>query len=128
MAEGFAHEIAGERWDARSAGVEVHGLNPLAVQVMAEKNIDISRQESTLIDEGFLSVCDVVVTLCGDARDRCPAVSRRVRRLHWDLPDPAAAQGIGADQLKVFRAVRDEIEERISILFRQQTQPKSASN
>ncbi|MFC6202950.1 arsenate reductase (thioredoxin) [Lactiplantibacillus nangangensis] len=116
MAEGFAKQLLPADWTIQSAGVEVHGLNPKAVQVMAEVGIDISAQQSTLIDPDYLQHCDLVVTLCGDARDRCPVTPPSVKKLHWPLPDPAQATGDEAAQLVVFRQVRDEIKTRIQQL------------
>jgi len=116
MAEGFAKQLLPADWTIQSAGVEVHGLNPKAVQVMAEVGIDISAQQSTLIDPDYLQHCDLVVTLCGDARDRCPVTPPSVKKLHWPLPDPAQATGDEAAQLVAFRQVRDEIKDRIQKL------------
>ncbi|MFC6254278.1 arsenate reductase (thioredoxin) [Secundilactobacillus hailunensis] len=113
MAEGLARTLLSPEWEVRSAGVERHGLNPVAVQVMAEVGIDISQQYSKLIDPDYLANCDVVVTLCGDARDRCPVTPPQVRRVHWPLPDPAQAVGDEETKLRVFREVRDEIQARI---------------
>ncbi|WP_172188024.1 arsenate reductase (thioredoxin) [Lentilactobacillus kribbianus] len=116
MAEGFAKQILGSQWQVASAGIETHGLNPLAVQVMQEVGLDISQQQSQLIDQQYLNSCDIVVTLCGDARDRCPVTPPAVRKIHWPLPDPALAAGTVAEKLVVFRQVRDEIEQRILAL------------
>lgn len=116
MAEGFARKLLGSDWQVASAGIEAHGLNPLAIKVMAEKGIDISHNQSKLIDPDYLANCDLVVTLCGDARDRCPVTPSSVRKLHWPLPDPAQATGTHAEVLTVFRQVRDEIEAAISTL------------
>lgn len=113
MAEGFAKKILGNDWRVASAGVEVHGLNPLAVKVMAEKGIDISQQTSKLIDPDYLLHSDLVVTLCGDARDRCPVTPPTVKKKHWPLPDPALAAGSEQDRMEVFRKVRDQIEQQI---------------
>ncbi len=115
MAEGFAREILPATWRIASAGLEVHGLNPWAVKVMAEKGVDISKQQSQLIDPEFLRRCDYVVTLCGDARDRCPVVSQNVSKIHWPLVDPAQATGDEQARLLVFRQVRDEIESRVRL-------------
>lgn len=117
MAEGFAKQLLPADWTIQSAGVEVHGLNPKAVQVMAEVGIDISAQQSTLIDPDYLQHCDLVVTLCGDARDRCPVTPPSVKKLHWPLPDPAQATGDERAQLVAFRQVRDEIKARIQELL-----------
>lgn len=113
MAEGFAHELLGPEWTIASAGIERHGLNPSAVAVMAEVGVDISQQESTLIDPDYLAGSDLLVTLCGDARDRCPVVPASVKRVHWPLPDPAKAEGSEAERLAVFRSVRDDIRQRV---------------
>lgn len=116
MAEGFAKAILGPQWQVASAGVETHGLNPLAVQVMQEIGIDISQQQSKLIDIDYLNNCDMVVTLCGDARDKCPVTPPTVQKMHWPLPDPALALGTDAEKLAVFRQVRDEIKQRVMAL------------
>lgn len=116
MAEGFARQYFGQQWRIASAGIETHGLNPRAVQVMAEKGIDISQYHSKLIDIDYLNSSDLVVTLCGDARDRCPVTPPTVKKQHWPLPDPAQVQGSEAEILTVFRQVRDEIERRAQAL------------
>ncbi|ATO54520.1 arsenate reductase [Loigolactobacillus coryniformis subsp. coryniformis] len=116
MAEGFARQYFGQQWRIASAGIETHGLNPRAVQVMAEKGIDISQYHSKLIDIDYLNSSDLVVTLCGDARDRCPVTPPTVKKQHWPLPDPAQVQGSEAEILTVFRQVRDEIERRVQAL------------
>lgn len=116
MAEGFAKAILRPQWQVASAGVETHGLNPLAVQVMREIGIDISQQQSKLIDIDYLNNCDMVVTLCGDARDKCPVTPPTVQKMHWPLPDPALALGTDAEKLAVFRQVRDEIKQRVMAL------------
>ncbi|KRM75866.1 arsenate reductase [Secundilactobacillus collinoides DSM 20515 = JCM 1123] len=113
MAEGFAKALFDPQWRVASAGIETHGLNPKAVQVMAEVGIDISTQRSKLIDTDYLNTSDLVVTLCGDARDRCPVTPASVKKVHWPLPDPAQAGGSEAEQLAVFRQVRDEIKQRL---------------
>jgi len=118
MAEGFARAMLPANWTVASAGVERHGLNPLAVQVMAELGVDISQQTSKLIDPVYLAQCQVVVTLCGDARDRCPVTPASVVKQHWPLPDPAQATGTLAERLAAFRTVRDQIRQRVADLAR----------
>jgi len=110
MAEGFAKKHLADRYEIRSAGVEQHGLNPRAVEAMAEVGIDISQQTSDLIDPDYFNSADLIVTLCGDARDRCPMIPIGHAHQHWDLTDPA-----GHDMI-FFRTVRDEIERRIKEL------------
>jgi len=117
MAEGFARELAPKNWTVASAGVERHGLNPLAVQVMEEVGIDISQQTSKLIDVDYLNASDIVVTLCGDARDKCPVTPPSVTRLHWPLTDPAQATGTPDQIMTTFRQSRDEIKSRVTSLI-----------
>ena len=113
MAEGWAKMLLGDEWEVRSAGIEAHGLNPLAVKAMAEVGIDISNQKSELIDMDFLNQATIAVTLCGDAADRCPMTPPHVRREHWGFDDPAKAEGTDEEVWAVFQRVRDEIGERI---------------
>ena len=113
MAEGWAKKLLGNDWEVRSAGIEAHGLNPNAVKAMEEVEIDISNQESELIDDEFLNNSTLAVTLCGDAADRCPMTPPHVRREHWGFDDPAKAEGTDEEKWAVFQRVRDEIGERI---------------
>jgi len=118
MAEGWARSLAGDRWEVYSAGLEAHGVNPRAVKVMAEAGVDISDQTSKTLDFGIYNQQQVIITLCGDANERCPIMppTALVRR-HWDLPDPAKASGTEAEILSQFRAVRDDIRRRIEALL-----------
>lgn len=116
MAEGFAQQILGPDWEVSSAGIEAHGVNPLAIESMAEVGIDLSHNTSKLIDRDYLNQCDLVVTLCGDARDRCPMTPPTVKKRHWPLQDPAQATGTKAERLAVFRMVRDQIKQNVQAL------------
>ncbi|WP_042143392.1 arsenate reductase (thioredoxin) [Paucisalibacillus sp. EB02] len=113
MAEGWAKKLLGDEWEVRSAGIEAHGLNPSAVKAMTEVGIDISDQESEMIDSEYLNNTTMAVTLCGDAADRCPMTPPHVRREHWGFDDPAKAEGTDEEKWQVFSRVRDEIGERI---------------
>ena len=113
MAEGWAKQHLGDDWNVYSAGIEAHGLNPNAVKAMNEVGIDISKQTSDVIDPALLNQADLVVTLCGDAADRCPVTPPHVRREHWGFDDPAKAQGTDEEKWAVFQRVRDQIGERI---------------
>lgn len=113
MAEGWAKKYLGDEWEIQSAGVETHGVNPNAVKTMKEVGIDISNHTSKLIDPEYLNHADLVITLCGDARDRCPVTPPNVKREHWEFDDPAKAEGTEAEKWAVFQRVRDEIGERI---------------
>lgn len=112
MAEGFAKRYLPD-WHVESAGIEAHGLNPKAVKAMAEVGIDISAQQSSVIDEGILQQATLIVTLCGDASDKCPVTPAHVTRVHWGFDDPAKATGSEAEQWLVFQQVRDAIQRRI---------------
>lgn len=117
MAEGFGRKYLPEGYLALSAGIEKHGVNPRAVQVMAEAGVDISNQTSKLIDRDILNQAYLVVTLCDDAEERCPVTPPQVKREHWGFPDPAKATGTDAQKLAAFRSVRDGIRHKISELI-----------
>ncbi|MGH9728424.1 MAG: arsenate reductase ArsC [Candidatus Acidiferrales bacterium] len=117
MAEGYLRHVAGERFDAMSAGIEPKGLNPLAVEVMRETGVDISGQRSKDVT-GFVGTpVQYVVTVCSNAREKCPVFPATVKFLHWDLEDPAAVQGTQEEKQAAFRKTRDEIFERIDQEF-----------
>jgi arsenate reductase len=88
-------------------------LNPKAVKAMAEAGIDISHHTSNVIDSELLNNAAMVITLCGDAYDKCPTTPPHVKRDHWGFEDPARATGTEEEVWKVFQRVRDEIEARI---------------
>lgn len=110
MAEGFSKQYAPSDWIIKSAGVEQHGLNNIAVKVMAERGIDISANTSDLINNDYLQSSDYVITLCGDAKDKCPMTPASVKKEHWPLNDPAQATGSNDQILNVFRTTRDDID------------------
>jgi arsenate reductase len=112
MAEGWAKKLLPD-WEVKSAGIEAHGLNPNAVKAMKEIDVDISNQTSDIIDMATLNNADLVVTLCGDAADKCPVTPSSVNREHWGFDDPAKAEGTDEERWAVFQRVRDEIGERI---------------
>lgn len=116
MAEGFTRHIGRGRIEAHSAGIEPSQLNPFAVAAMREKGIDISGQRSKGFDEALARSMDLVVTVCGNADERCPLLPPEVKRLHWPLEDPAAATGSNDQILATFREVRDGIEVRVTEL------------
>ncbi|SKB02676.1 arsenate reductase (thioredoxin) [Sporosarcina newyorkensis] len=115
MAEGWGRKILGQEWNVLSAGIEAHGVNPKAIMVMSEIGIDISNQTSNTIDSQILNNADLVVTLCGDAADKCPKTPPSIRREHWGFDDPAKATGTEEDIWAEFQRVRDEIGERIQL-------------
>ncbi|MEX2117736.1 MAG: arsenate reductase ArsC [Bacteroidota bacterium] len=109
MAEGWLRYFAGEKAEVFSAGIESHGLNPRAVAVMKEVDIDISHHTSKTIEDLGPKEFDIVITVCDNARERCPYFPARVLQLHQDFQDPAKATGSKEEVLSVFRSVRDQI-------------------
>ncbi len=109
MAEGWFRHLAGPRAEVVSAGVEAHGVNPRAVQVMREVGVDLSSHTSDLVDQYRGQPFDVVLTVCDSARERCPYFPADAERLHYSFPDPAAAPGSEEEILGAFRSVRDAI-------------------
>src|SRR5690625_925774 len=94
-------------WSVYSDGIEAYGLNRNSVKAIKEAGIDISNQTSDIIDPEILNNADLVVTLCGDAADKCPMTPPHVKREHWGFDDPAGKEW------SEFQRVRDEIGERI---------------
>jgi arsenate reductase len=113
MAEAFGHKYLSDKYEVYSAGIEAHGLNPNAIKAMDEIGIDIRNQTSDVIDSELLNKADFVVTLCGDANDKCPMTPSHVTRWHWGFDDPARAEGTEEEKWAVFQRVRDEIGARI---------------
>jgi arsenate reductase (thioredoxin) len=113
MAEGYLRRVAGDKFEALSAGIAPKGLNPLAVEAMKEIGIDISHHKSKDVSTLLGQSIPYVVTVCDNARERCPIFPRTYKFLHWSFEDPAAAQGTMEERLAVFRRVRDEIAQRI---------------
>ncbi len=113
MAEGFLRHLAGNRFEAFSAGTEPSKLHPGAVEAMAEAGVDIAGQRSKGIAEYDGVEFDAVITVCDRARESCPVFPGGGERLHWSFDDPAAAAGSDDERRAVFRRVRDEIRERI---------------
>lgn len=110
MAEGFARAYGKGSVQAFSAGMEPRGLNPYAVEVMREIGIDISAQRSEALSHDLARTMDCVITVCGNAEERCPVLPPEVKRFHWPLEDPAQAAGPPQEVRKVFRRCRDHIE------------------
>ncbi|RYE03961.1 MAG: arsenate reductase ArsC, partial [Rickettsiaceae bacterium] len=93
LAEGYLKHFAGDRANIYSAGIETHGVNPKAVQVMAEDHIDISGHTSNHVDEYLAVPFDMVITVCDNANEACPFFPGSVERFHQNFPDPAKASG-----------------------------------
>ena len=119
MAEGLLRDMAGDRFEVESAGVEPSHVRAQAVEAMRERGIDISRHRSKSVDEFTGQNFDYVITVCDNANERCPVYPATTRRIHWSFDDPAAAEGDEAARLAVFRRVRDEIENHLSEFIRE---------
>lgn len=110
LAEGFLRAAAGDVLDVQSAGSKPAGfVHPMAIQVMQEVGIDISKHSSKHLNEFLDRDVETVITVCGNADQACPIFPGQVNRHHWPFYDPAKAEGSEAEILKVFRQVRDEI-------------------
>ena len=112
MAEGWTRQLKGDLIEPYSAGIEAHGLNPHAVGVMGEAGVDISGQQSKTVEQLADVRFDVVVTVCGHARENCPTIAGTARRVHVAFDDPprlARSAGTPEEALAHYRRVRDEI-------------------
>jgi arsenate reductase len=110
LAEGILRVAAGDLLNVQSAGSKPAGfVHPLAIKAMTEIGIDISSHRSKHLNEFLTQPVHTVITVCGNADQACPAFPGQVERHHWPFDDPAHAPGDEAEQMKVFRRVRDEI-------------------
>jgi len=116
MAEAFLNDLAGDRFEAQSAGIEPGELNPLVVKVMAEAGMDISQKQTTGVFDLYRkgAVFSYVITVCDEASaEKCPIFPGVTKRLHWSFPDPSALQGSEEDRLQGIREIRDAIKAQI---------------
>jgi len=119
IAEALAQREFDENYYFHSAGVEAHGMNPYTVKTLAELDIDVSKKKSKIINDNELNDFDLIITLCGDARDKCPILESKVKHIHWDLKDPANYKGTEKETLSVYSNTRDLILENIIELKKQ---------
>jgi arsenate reductase len=117
MAEGWVRHLGGERLEAQSAGIESHGKNPRAIEVMREAGVDISAQESAKLTDRMMALADYIVTVCGHADENCPVLPAGVRKEHWPLSDPAKVTGSEDEIMAAFRESRDDIRGRVGDLI-----------
>ena len=121
MAEAFLNQLAGDRFEAQSAGLEPGTLNPLAVAVMKEVGADISANRTKSVFDFFRSgsLFDYVVTVCDGANaERCPIFPGVTKRLHWSFADPAALAGEWERMVGATRLIRDEIRAAVASFIR----------
>ena len=111
IAEGYLRFFAKEKAEIYSAGVETHGVNPKAIAIMKEVGIDISKHTSNNINEYFDIDFDFVITVCDNAKERCPFFPTKAKKFHYNFPDPAKANGTDKEILEEFRFVRKLIKD-----------------
>lgn len=109
IAEGYLRYFAGEKAEIYSAGVETHGVNPRAIATMKEEGIDISNHTSNNIDAYKNIPFDFVITVCDNAKERCPYFPTNAKMFHYNFPDPAKATGTEEEIKQQFRQVRQQI-------------------
>jgi arsenate reductase len=110
MAEGLLRALSGAGLDVISAGIRPTQVNPLAIRAMHERGIEIGHQRSKSVSEFAGQSFDHVITVCDAAAEACPTFPGPAQRIHWSLPDPAAATGSEDERVVVFRRVRDALE------------------
>lgn len=111
IAEGYLRQFAGEKANVFSAGIETHGVNPKAVATMKEDGIDISNHTSNHIDEYRNIDFDFVITVCDNAKERCPFFPSEAQKFHHNFPDPAKATGTDEAVRAQFAKVRQQIKD-----------------
>jgi len=119
IAEGYLKHFAAGRAEVYSAGVETHGVNPRAIQTMKEDSIDISAHTSNNVNEYRDIDFDFVITVCDNARERCPYLPSAAKKFHHNFPDPAKATGTGEEIDAQFRSVREQIKRYCQDFIRQ---------
>lgn len=118
IADGYLKHFAGDRATIYSAGVEMHGVNPRAIAIMAEDGIDISGNTSNNVDEYLGIDFDHVITVCDNAVERCPVFPSTAQKWHHNFPDPAKARGTEDEIMVEFRVVRDMIKVYSSVFVK----------
>lgn len=111
IAEGYLRHFSNGNAEVYSAGVETHGVNPKAIAIMQEDGIDISNHTSNNIDEYYDIDFDFVITVCDNAKERCPFFPTIAKKFHHNFSDPAKAKGTDEEINEQFREVRQQIKE-----------------
>lgn len=118
IADGYLKHFAGDRATIYSAGVQMHGVNPRAIAIMAEDGIDISGNTSNNVEEYLGIDFDHVITVCDNAVERCPVFPSTAQKWHHNFPDPAKATGTEDEIMVEFRVVRDMIKVYSSVFVK----------
>ena len=113
IAEAIANKELSPKLSIESAGTEAHGLNPYTIKTLKEINIDISNNKSKAVTDSELIKYDLIITLCGDARDKCPILDNKIKHIHWDLKDPAIFIGNESETIQVYSDTRELIYQKI---------------
>ncbi|MBX3255690.1 MAG: arsenate reductase ArsC [Chitinophagaceae bacterium] len=111
IAQGYLQYFAGDKAKVYSAGVETHGVNPKAIATIQEDDIDISNHTSDNINKYRNIAFDFVITVCDNAKERCPFFPTTAKKFHQNFPDPAKATGSGEEVMQQFRQVRQKIKD-----------------
>jgi arsenate reductase len=111
IAEGYLRYFSGDKAEIYSAGIETHGVNPRAIATMKEDGIDISNHTSNNISEYSNVDFDFVITVCDNAKERCPYFPTKAVKYHYNFPDPAKAVGTEEEILQEFRKVRKMVKD-----------------
>jgi len=111
MAEGYLKKFSDNQIEVYSAGIETHGVNARAIEIMKEDGIDISHNTSNNINEYRSIDFDFVITVCDNAKENCPVFPSRAKKFHYNFPDPAKATGTEDEIMQQFRSVRNMIKE-----------------
>jgi len=119
MAEGLLKNLAGDKFDVYSAGIEPTEVHPLAIEAMKEIGIDISNYKSKSAKDFLGEHFGYIITVCDDAKEKCPTFPDVSIRMHWSFEDPAKSSGSEKERLEVFRKVRDQIKEKIIIWLKE---------
>lgn len=123
MAEGILRHLYGDLFEVYSAGTKPSRVNPRAIQVMSEIEIDISKHQAKSVSEFLKQRFDYIVTLCDNAKETCPRFPGLAEYRHWNLSDPAKVTGAEEKVMTAFRKARDQIKLNIEQQFREVIKP-----
>ena len=111
IAEGYLKYFAKDKAEVYSAGIEIHGVNPRAIETMKEDGIDISHHTSNSIDEYRNINFDIVITVCDNAKERCPYFPTSAKKFHQNFSDPSKPTGTREEIKEQFRQIRQQIKD-----------------
>ncbi|MBT3253545.1 MAG: arsenate reductase ArsC [Candidatus Marinimicrobia bacterium] len=120
IGEGLMRDMAGDKYEVFSAGVEPSRIHPMSILVMQELGIDISHQTSDDVNDYLDSGIDIVISVCDHAAQTCPTFPGDVQRIHWGLKDPFHGWDVDESKLPDYRKTRDDLKQRIQELLSEQ--------